>query len=122
MIQITNANIAQRLVLKLDGYSATSTADRVLIYFTNQLTGKQTVFSNIAPSSTNGRYQSILITPPSGTDRMVEGLYLVGVFNANASVQYAERLAFVSGVTPFGEATYTAYTEGDSTAYNVYTQ
>lgn len=122
MIQLNNSNVAQRMDLKLDGYSATNVDDRLLIIFTCQLTGKQFAFPNSAVSSTNGRYQSVAVTPPPAPNGMDEGLYLVGIYNANASVTYATRLAFVSSPVPFGESTYTAYTTGDNAAYNVWTQ
>lgn len=53
---------------------------------------------------------------------MTEGLYLVDVLTDNGFSSYARRLAFVSSPTPFQESTYTSYTTGDNTAYNVYTQ
>lgn len=122
MIQITNANTEQSIYLKLDGYSETSTAVPLMVIFNNQLTGELTYFLPITPSSTNGRYQELQITPPAGTERMVEGLYLVSVSNLALSTTYATRLSFVRNVVPFGEATYDAYEVGDNTAYNVYTQ
>lgn len=108
--------------MKLDGYSETSTDERLLVKFTSQLTGKAVFFSSVAVSRTNGRYQQFSVTPPAGTDRMKEGLYLVGVYNTSASKTYAERLAFVRSPVAFGESTYTAYTAEDNTAYNVWTQ
>ncbi len=122
MIQISNANTAQSIYLKLEGYSDTSTAVPLMAIFTNQLTGKLTYFLPITPTSTNGRYQELRITPPAGTDKMVEGLYLVSVSDLALSTTYATRLAFVRGLIPFGESTYTPYTTGDTSAYSVYTK
>lgn len=122
MIQITNSNLPQSFYLKLDGYSQTSTDAECLIKFTCQLTGEVTQFERITPASTNGRYQKFTITPPSGTSRMTEGLYLVDVLTDNGFSSYARRLAFVSAPVPFQESTYTSYTGGDNAAYNVYTQ
>ena len=126
MIQINNTNTAQTLYLKLDGYSSTSTSEQLKITFTNQLTNKATVFDNVAVATTNGRYQSMVVTPPAETDpasntQMVEGLYIVTFENTGQTVTFATRLGFVSNAVPFSESTYDAYTTGDNSAYNVYT-
>lgn len=122
MIQIKNTPVEQNMYLKLDGYSWTSTATEVTVTFTCQLTGAVTRFERINPTKTNGRYQQLRITPPSGTSQMTEGLYIVAVTSIDYATEYARRLAFVSAVTAFDESTYTSYTEGDADAYNVYTQ
>ena len=126
MIQIFNTNTAQNLYLKLDGYSSTSTTVQLDITFTNQLTNKATEFEDVAVTSTNGRYQKMSITPPAESvppdnTAMVEGLYLVTFKSTDGTVTYATRLAFVSNATPFSESTYTPYTAGDTTPYNVFT-
>lgn len=125
MIQINNTNVAQTLYLKLEWYSATSTSERLKITFTNQLTNKDTVFDMVLVATTNGRYQSMDITPPAETvppsnTQMVEGLYLVTFENIAQTRTFATRLAFVSNAEPFSESTYDAYTTGDNSAYNVY--
>ena len=125
MIQINNTNTAQTIYLKLDGYSSTILED-LKITFTNQLTSKEEVF-HVKVVTTNGRYQSIAITPPAETSppsntKMVEGLYLVLIQDSVAAKTYANRLAFVSNAVPFSESTYEAYTVGDGAAYNVYTR
>ena len=76
-------------------------------------------------ATTNGRYQSMDITPPAETvppsnTQMVEGLYLVTFENMAQTRTFATRLAFVSNAVPFSESTYDAYTTGDNAAYNVY--
>ncbi len=125
MIQINNTNVEQTLYLKLDGYSSTLTTERLKITFTNQLTNKDTVFDGVIVATTNGRFQSMPVTPPAETvpasnTQMVEGLYLVTFENTGQTVTYATRLAFVSNSRPFSESTYEAYTTGDDAAYNVY--
>lgn len=126
MIQINNTNVAQTLYLKLDSYSSTSTSVRLKITFTNQLTNKATVFDHVVVTSTNGRFQSMDVTPPAETvpptnAQMVEGLYLVDFQNMAETRTFATRLAFISNAVPFSESTYDAYTTGDNSAYNVYT-
>lgn len=127
MIQINNSNTSQTLYLKLDGYSSTSTSALVDIEFTSQLTNRKFTFADTAVVTTNGRYQSIAITPPAETTptptdaMMEEGMYLV-TFNDDVSGDLlATRLAFVASVPAFSESTYDAYTVGDTTAYKVYT-
>lgn len=125
VIQLTNANTAQSMYLKLDGYSSTSTEAQVTVTFTNQLTEAVTTFADIAVVTTNGRYQKITVTPPVDSDdnpTMVEGLYIVTVQSPDGSVEYATRLGFVAAVPAFSESTYTSYTVGDTDPYNVYTQ
>lgn len=127
MIQITNANTEQSIYLKLEGYSAKATTETVTVVMTSQLTGKVQEFADITPTTTNGRYQELKVTPPAETDPatnavMEEGLYLVTFYNTAKTTVFATRLAFVSNVPFFGEATYDAYQVGDNTAYNVYTQ
>lgn len=127
MIQINNTNVAQTIYLKLDGYSTTSTAESLKITFTNQLTSRETIFEAVSVLITNGRYQSIQVTPPAETDppsntKMVEGLYLVHFQDAAGAKTYAKRLSFVSNAVPFSESTYEAYTVDDGVAYNVYTR
>ena len=119
MIQIKNANIEQTFVLKLSGYSTTSTAVPLLLIWVNQLSGQQFAFV-VTPDSTNGRYTQLSITPGLGDLKMDEGLYLVNVYDVTANTVFATRLAFVSDTIPFGESTYEAYTTGDITAYDVY--
>tara|TARA_R110000737_G_C14614917_1_gene491733 strand:+ start:2898 stop:3275 length:378 start_codon:yes stop_codon:yes gene_type:complete len=125
MIQINNTNVAQTIYLKLDGYSDTL-LEQVKITFTNQLTSKEEVFY-VKVLTTNGRYQSVAVTPPAETDppsnaKMVEGLYLVHFQDEIGARTYAKRLAFVSNAVPFSESTYEAYTVGEGDAYNVYTR
>lgn len=127
MIQINNTNAAQTLYLKLDGYSSTLLTEQLKITFTNQLTSKENVFNPVTVLTTNGRYQSMQVTPPAETTpptnaKMVEGLYLVHFQDASATKTYAKRLAFVSNAVPFSESTYEAYTVGQGEAYNVYTR
>jgi len=118
MIQITNANVEQVFSLKLDGYSATLVTE-VNVIFTNQLTGLENTLGS-STVQTNGRYQEITIKPPAAPLQMVEGLYMVTIKNRYNTVTYATRLAFVSSVPAFKEASFTAYEEQDQTAYNVY--
>lgn len=122
MIQIKNTPVEQNLYLNLDGYSTTSTAGECTIRFECQLTGEVTSFERVTPVKTNGRYTQFRITPPSGTSTMTEGLYIVTVSTIDFVTEYARRLAFVSAIVAFDESTYTSYTEGDTDAYNVYTQ
>ena len=118
MVQITNQNVAQAVRMKLEGYSTTSTAARVTLRFTNQYSGYVTTFARVTPTSTNGRYQEMTITPPANENQMSEGLYILEVLSENEVTLYATRLAFVA--PDFSESTYTSYTEGDTDAYNVY--
>lgn len=125
VIQLTQANSAQGLFLKLDGYSSTSTTQEVTVTFTNQLTEEVTAFERLNPVSTNGRYQRINVTPPvdgDGNPTMVEGMYIVTVTTVDGLTEFATRLAFVAAIPAFSESTYTAYTVGDTDPYNVYTQ
>lgn len=119
MIQIKNANVSQSFVVNLNGYSSTSTAQPLLLIWTNQLTGGQFFFV-ITPDSTNERYTQMSVTPGLGAQKMQEGLYLVNVYDSTANTVYASRLAFVSDTIPYGEAGYESYTGGDTTAYDVY--
>ena len=126
MIQINNTNTAQTLYLKLEGYSEKVTTELLDIEFTNQLTNRKFKFVGVTVLTTNGRYQSMTITPPAETSpptnaTMEEGMYLVTFIKANRSSLLSTRLAFVSSVPAFKESTYEAYTEGDETQYNVYT-
>jgi len=127
VIQINNSNTSQTLYLKLEGYSFTSTATAVDIEFTNQLTNRKFTFPDTAVVTTNGRYQSIAITPPAETTptpsdaMMEEGLYLVTFNDDSTGDLLATRLAFVASVPAFSESAYDAYTVGDTTAYKVYT-
>ena len=95
------------------------------IEFTNQLTSKKFDFQNIGVLTTNGRYSSMSITPPAETTppsnaTMEEGMYLVTFKLDQLSKIIATRLAFVSSVPAFKEATYDSYKVTDGTAYNVY--
>tara|TARA_R110002167_G_scaffold73033_2_gene204933 strand:- start:3186 stop:3572 length:387 start_codon:yes stop_codon:yes gene_type:complete len=126
VIQINNGNTSQTLYLKLDGYSYTSTSALVDIEFTSQLTNRKFAFTDVSVVTTNGRYQSIAITPPVETDpstdaMMEEGMYLVTINDDVSGDLLATRLAFVASVPAFSESTYDAYTVGDTTAYKVYT-
>ena len=126
MIQINNGNTSQTLYLKLDGYSYTSTSALVDIEFTSQLTNRKFAFTDVSVVTTNGRYQSIAITPPvetyPSTDAMMEeGMYLVTINDDVSGDLLATRLAFVASVPAFSESTYDAYTVGDTTSYKVYT-
>tara|TARA_R110002126_G_scaffold221058_1_gene366333 strand:- start:1979 stop:2365 length:387 start_codon:yes stop_codon:yes gene_type:complete len=126
VIQINNTNTAQTLYLKLEGYSEKVTTELLDIEFTNQLTNRKFKFVGVTVLTTNGRYQSMTITPPAETSpptnaTMEEGMYLVTFIKANRSSLLSTRLAFVSSVPAFKESTYEAYTEGDETQYNVYT-
>lgn len=120
MVQLSNENTPQNVVLKIEGYSSTSRSERLTLKFTNQYTGKVVSFERLMPTVTNGRYQEMSITPPAGADRMSEGLYILEVYNEALTTLYATRLAFIRSALRFGEATYTSYTEGDDDAYNVY--
>ena len=127
MIQINNTNTSQTMYLKLDGYSSTSTAVTLDIVFTSQLTSRVFSFDAVAVLTTNGRYQSVDVTPPAETDpatnaTMEEGMYLVTFTTTDTSTLLATRLSFVSDVPVFKESTYDAYTVGDTTAYEVYTK
>tara|TARA_R110000803_G_scaffold76233_1_gene140794 strand:+ start:877 stop:1263 length:387 start_codon:yes stop_codon:yes gene_type:complete len=126
VIQINNTNTAQTLYLKLEGYSEKVTTELLDIEFINQLTNRKFKFVGVTVLTTNGRYQSMSITPPAETlpptnATMEEGMYLVTFIEANRSSLISTRLAFVSSVPAFKESTYEAYTEGDETQYNVYT-
>lgn len=116
MLQITNADTAQSVYLNLNNYSS----GPVRMTWTNQYSGATFDFVGTVVVS-NGRYQEINLTPPSAPNAMQEGLYLVTVENWAETVLHATRLAFVSSVPAFSEATYTSYTEGDNDAYTVYT-
>lgn len=116
MLQITNANTSQSVYLKLGNYSS----GPVRMTFTNQYSGKTYDFIGTVVVN-NERYQQINLTPPGGTNAMQEGLYLVTFENWAQTALHATRLAFVSAVPAFNEATYTSYTEGDTEAYTVYT-
>lgn len=116
MLQITNANTAQSVYLKLDNYGS----GPVRLKFTNQYSGQTFDFIGTVVTN-NDRYQQINITPPGGTNAMQEGLYLVVVENWAQTAVCASRLAFVASVPAFNEATYTTYTAGDTDAYKVYT-
>ena len=128
MIQINNTNTAQTIYLKLDGYSSTSTSVTLDIAFTSQLTSRVFNFEAVAVLTTNGRYQSMDVTPPAETAptptnaTMEEGMYLVTFTTTDTSTLLATRLSFVSDVPVFKESTYDAYTVGDTTAYEVYTK
>tara|TARA_R100001369_G_C3299127_1_gene165367 strand:- start:110 stop:496 length:387 start_codon:yes stop_codon:yes gene_type:complete len=126
VIQINNTNTAQTLYLKLEGYSESVTTILLDIEFVNQLTNRKFKFQDTPVLTTNGRYQSISITPPPETSpasnaTMEEGMYLVTFKDAVKANLLATRLSFVSSVPVFKESTYEAYTVGDETAYNVYT-
>lgn len=128
MIQINNTNTAQTIYLKLDGYSSTSTSVTLDIEFTSQLTSRVFSFTGVSVKTTNGRYQSMDVTPPAETTpvptnaTMEEGMYLVTFSPAGSSTLLATRLSFVSDVPVFKESTYDAYTVGDTEAYEVYTK
>ena len=126
MIQINNSNTAQTLYLKLEGYSSSTLSVLINIDFINQLTNRVYKFPDTNVLTTNGRYQSMSITPPPETlppsnATMEEGMYLVTFIDASKDALLATRLAFVSSVPAFTESTYEAYTVGDETQYNVYT-
>tara|TARA_R110000824_G_scaffold33149_9_gene106463 strand:+ start:1551 stop:1910 length:360 start_codon:yes stop_codon:yes gene_type:complete len=117
MIQVTNNPEEQFIVMKLDGYSSTSTAVELRVTFTCQYSGYVKIFTSV-PTVTNGRYTKFPITTVSDTD-FIEGLYLVKV--DNGSTVYANNaLAFVRDQVPFSESEYVDYDDNDGSAYNVY--
>jgi hypothetical protein len=122
MIQLYNSGLpsGQPIVLKLDGYSTTSTTELIDVRFTNQFSNEQTLFESIILASTNERYQKFFVVVPTGDDKMHEGLYLVEVMNTAQTRTYATSLAFVEDYPIFSEDRYKEYTAGDNTAYNVY--
>ncbi len=113
MVQI-NTETSNNIVLKLDGYSSGA----VTLTFTNQLT-EQTYNDVITPTISNDRYVQFVYPVQTGSNKLIEGLYLV-TFAQGASIR-ATRLAYASkGATPLSESSYTAYTTGDSDNDYVY--
>ena len=115
MVQI-NTETSNNIVLKLDGYSSGSGA--VLLTFTNQLT-EQTYNDIITPTIINDRYVEFVYPIQTGSNKLIEGMYLV-TFAQGSSVK-ATRLCYASkGSTPLSESSYTEYTTGDSDNDYVY--
>ena len=113
MIQI-NSNSVNPIVLKLDGYSSGA----VDITFTNQLT-EQTYQITLTPIESNARYVEFVYPIQTGSNKLIEGYYLVNF--AQGGVSSATRLCYASsGVTPLSESSYTEYTTGDSDQDYVY--
>ena len=113
MVQI-NTETSNNIVLKLEGYSSGA----VDITFTNQLTEK-TYQISLTPTISNDRYVQFVYPIQTGSNLLIEGMYLV-TFVQGANTR-ATRLAYASkGATPLSESTYTAYTTGDSDNDYVY--
>tara|TARA_R110000803_G_scaffold47731_4_gene99416 strand:+ start:1973 stop:2332 length:360 start_codon:yes stop_codon:yes gene_type:complete len=117
MIQVTNNPEEQFIVMKLNGYSTTSTEKYVQVRFTCQYSGYVTEFTS-KPTITNERYTKFPITTVVDAD-FIEGLYLVKLYDED--IVYADNvLAFVRDQVPFSESEYVDYDDNDGSAYNVY--
>lgn len=113
MVQI-NTQTSNDIVLQLDGY----TSGEVTLTFTNQLIEK-TYSLVLTPTINNARYTQFVYPIQTGSDILIEGMYLVTF--AQGATTLATRLCYASnGATPLSESSYSEYTTGDSNQDYVY--